>query len=815
MVAFFFSKSCLFLTLFMLYHAFGWTIDTGLTYGQQTYGHMFDIQVKQQPISIQIIDAHFSLNGINANIEIYTKRGTWVGYDSNITQWNLIHSDQVINTKVNELTRLGWLQNKVIIHAGQTQAFYIRVNGVTFEYGKTNNVTGNVFTSNDHLRLMTGISKDNFGSSIKYNVIWDGYIYYEYECDQFQLISDPGTYTLYATQNQIPADPETICYQIESGYTCQSPHILIITDALDYDDYTFSDEYIEINYTKNGVKQKQYNDCYDESEVCSCCNKFITCVNEAVNDTSFENGILYQWSFKNGPGVDALCSGRTMDIEMKLTCLGTKSPTPAQTKIDTSHCDEYIEINGYGDHVLHAFARDQNSKRVLCWTISPEFTCYNPHLSVISKQIDYDNIGEWVRPTYRINRTTVTDYGECRGGALHRCDLTLNCVDSNIDGPLIYGSVYEIELDISPNVHSSCNPIRTIDAIVTISCNGTNNPTLYPSILPTESPSLPTPILLNSTEPTIATNSPVSLSSVTPSIVPSIIPSVIPSVIPSQIQSTTNFSSTTVNPTNHTETSQPPSGNQTPNPTEFPSKTPSFVTTNTTSITSSETTQIPSSNNDSERKPLLLKASGLVIIITISVLLFCVIMCLAITCAYRIGVNKTKQKVIEAVMKPENNSSTFTSTPNGAIEISPMSLNKQLRPKRLHSVSEDQINGYLSTPGSDRGPLHTSREVIAMQQEILTIAKSDSLVEGNNDGITTNNGILPTPGNEDSINMDDLYDGVTQNELPNDNDPTIDIDDINTGVYTTTGNNNDNNSVSNASDNEDILYTNTQTNGET
>ena len=568
-------------------------ITTNLTYGMQTYGHMFDVVSTQQPINIQNIGLHFSLNNFRSNVKIYSKKGSWIGYDSNITEWTLIHQTSVI-TSSNALTNLGILQINVIIPAKETQAFYIIVTGSTLEYGNTSYITGNVYKSDNNIQLLTGIAKGDFTESVKHNAVWNGYIYYEYECDEFKMIDQPGTYSLRAYQDEIVVPGEKICYQIDKGYSCKDPYISIIAKGIDIDQYSSYNEYIEIKYNKDGITQKVYDHCHDANP-CLCCGKNITCVNEYVADNIFESGIIYEWTLTNGDDVDALCTGpETMDAQIILTCNGTKTPTLSPT-ISTSnpstitlapttnptitptmsptHCQEFVEINKAGSYPLKAYATQTSAERTLCWTVSPNYTCYYPELTVVTKEIDYDGNNEWLRSIFRINGGNVKNYGQCKGNTINNCNLKINCVDDKIQDPLTHGNLYEVRLSIGSQVHSFCSPPRTMDADVTITCYDSNSPTMnptIPSMFPTRYPTA-APTFFPSIEPSIRTQNP-TLNTIAPSQDPSMEPTMSPTQA-TTIATLLPSDAPTMRIINVTSTTDQVSAN----PTLTPSKSPSVT----------------------------------------------------------------------------------------------------------------------------------------------------------------------------------------------------------------------------------------------
>ena len=728
-----------FMIMLILKHCLSqFRLNTGLTYGLQTYGHMFDIISVNEPIRINAIHLHFSMENIQANVDIYSKKGTWNGYENNTNHWTRIHNQIITSNSVNSITYLSSLQSSIIIPAQERQAFYIRVNGVSMEYRNDSNITGNVAVSDFDVQILTGIAKDDFIGSSIYNAVWSGAIDYDYLCDNFQMISTPGSYVLNALQFTEQAPAFKACYQIAKGYTCASPHISIIVNSIDMDQYLYDGlmEYVRINLNKDGVAHKLYGNCFD-SVPCSCCGRQLSCVNEFVDGGSFESGIIYEWELLNGADVHALCTGSTitMNADIRLNCSASVSPTisptinpTAQTDIPTiltsmpsnnptiitssptlstnnltimtsgpttftanptvmptvnpttitdnptssptPYCSEYVEINAHGDYTLTGYGTEMNIRRVLCFEIAYNYTCYNPFLTVITKSVDYD-VGdeEYLRTVYSINKTVIKDYGKWQGGVNNRCDLRYYSVYEGLNGPLIYGNTYEIIMTIGTAVHALCNPLRTMDVDVTISCYSSDSPTANPSVSPTISTTNPT------ITPTLSTNQPSNAPTLSPSITPTIVtndPTISPSHSPSTlfptISPTNDPTRFTLDPTippsilTSSPTISPSTAQPTILPTSLPSKNPTIKPTIPPSVTN---------NRASANAKFSMSSTAVIIIIVLGIALFCVSICLVAVCAYQIGAKKTMQKIHKNMTETAQDykSSTFTSTTPNNVEL--------------------------------------------------------------------------------------------------------------------------------------------------
>ena len=511
------------------YYAETFTLEPNLEYGSQVYGQMFDIVCIKSPIIIKRFDLHMTLDGGVTSIEIYTKQGSYTGYENNSSEWERIYSDSIRVITSNDWTILSDFLNPITVLAQQTQAFYIHLIGTSqLEYSNISITSGNEVISDDNIQLLSGIGfYTTFDAIFGYNSPWNGRIHYINACDQFQMISETGQYMLSAYQTKDPADTYTICYQISHNYTCWDPYINITTNAIDYDQYGNNNEYLTIKYFKDDSIQEN-TDCYDESlHPCLCCGASINCVSNYTGDIIFNSNTLYKWVLQNGPGVHAYCNpARTMDADIILTCNNepTSSPTAIPTKSPTAlieTCYDYITIEGDGEYSLNAYATELLAERVVCWDIIDGYTCYNPVINIKTKSIDYDQVtDEYLHIRYGVDDNYAIDFGECRGGSYDRCDIIIDCVNYTAPEPLQSGHLYQIKLNIGEDVHGYCDPKRTMDADVTITCSPTINPTTNPTIYPTITPTILTrmPSETPSVIPTESTNIPSAIPTESPTV---------------------------------------------------------------------------------------------------------------------------------------------------------------------------------------------------------------------------------------------------------------------------------------------------------
>ena len=144
-----------------------------------SHGVMFDVRAINM-IQILGFDIHMQGGGKFFTVEVYTKVGTYKGFETNTTRaaWDRIQTAIGIESKgEGSLTPLPLLSNPIVIPARVRQAFYIRLsaNGLYYTAGDSE---GSLHVSNENLELYTGIGLvDLFGPSASPR-IWNGIITY-------------------------------------------------------------------------------------------------------------------------------------------------------------------------------------------------------------------------------------------------------------------------------------------------------------------------------------------------------------------------------------------------------------------------------------------------------------------------------------------------------------------------------------------------------------------------------------------------------------------------------------------------------------
>ncbi len=139
-------------------------------------GNMFDVTTFGNPITITSLD--LNLAGTNT-VDLYTKSGTYVGYDTTPSAWTLVATATVVSAGTG-VPSIFTVPN-IVLPANAVTGFY-----VTTTTGELNYTNGANTYSNSDLELTLGIGKEYpFGTSFSPRT-WNGTINYT-------VNSGPGT----------------------------------------------------------------------------------------------------------------------------------------------------------------------------------------------------------------------------------------------------------------------------------------------------------------------------------------------------------------------------------------------------------------------------------------------------------------------------------------------------------------------------------------------------------------------------------------------------------------------------------------------
>lgn len=153
------------------------SITTFFTGGNSFAGNMFDVaNVSSSPLYINSFDIHLQTGGTGANISVYYTPNTYVGQESDSSQWTLMGTDTVDSAgdTVPTPVAIGGL----VILPGESYGFYVTVSNypaAAMAYTNGSNVI-----SNADLSLTLGVGKGNpdFTGATFTPRTWNGTIYY-------------------------------------------------------------------------------------------------------------------------------------------------------------------------------------------------------------------------------------------------------------------------------------------------------------------------------------------------------------------------------------------------------------------------------------------------------------------------------------------------------------------------------------------------------------------------------------------------------------------------------------------------------------
>lgn len=202
----------------------------------------------------------------------------------------------------------------------------------------------------------------------------------------------------------------------------------------------------------------------------------------------------------------------SMNIDIDISCISSNILSICKKQ-------NHVFIQGSGTYSINVI--DNETSVNACFEVQNGYSCYDPHVYIKYKQIDYDaidEINEYLELQYKINGNNQYLYKKCNGGLANaECERTFDCINEYISTTYnnrtqwISGELYQFTFNLGENVDALCNGAK-LDATIQVTCyneNGTTlSPTKYPTFdeykIETSMPTLPT--LHPTFEPTIPTN---------------------------------------------------------------------------------------------------------------------------------------------------------------------------------------------------------------------------------------------------------------------------------------------------------------------
>ncbi len=135
--------------------------------GSGAEGIMYEINAIRDVI-ITSLDFH-SATGASSNVdvEVYTKPGSFLGFEGDASAWQLVHRDTISTNSRNTPTPLNGFDTSVFVQGGTTQSFYLYTPNKIMYLQPTNLADGDLAYSDGNVQLFAGagVAQAKFPSS--------------------------------------------------------------------------------------------------------------------------------------------------------------------------------------------------------------------------------------------------------------------------------------------------------------------------------------------------------------------------------------------------------------------------------------------------------------------------------------------------------------------------------------------------------------------------------------------------------------------------------------------------------------------------
>jgi len=155
-------------------------VSTAMDGNFESYGNMFDVRSLHRNITIHTLSFLTVTKNTNETFRVYTKSGSYVGAEMNISQWTRVASGATAGRGEYEFTRIPFESfTPVTVVAGSTRAFYVTLTAphIIYKEGFTDDF---VVGRNEDLEIVTGMGVISFPSDNQFVAprSWRGSIHY-------------------------------------------------------------------------------------------------------------------------------------------------------------------------------------------------------------------------------------------------------------------------------------------------------------------------------------------------------------------------------------------------------------------------------------------------------------------------------------------------------------------------------------------------------------------------------------------------------------------------------------------------------------
>ena len=157
-------------------------------------GNMFDLQVRSSSLLLTGIDVNLSVAGSTGNlVSLYTRLGSYVGFDSNAAGWTLRDSVSVTSAGTGNATFVNL--SDFILDADKLYGVYVTLSNYVANSTSMRYTNGSNSYANADLSLTLGIGRGepDFTGLVFSPRTWNGSIYYDLATTS---VPEPGSLAL-------------------------------------------------------------------------------------------------------------------------------------------------------------------------------------------------------------------------------------------------------------------------------------------------------------------------------------------------------------------------------------------------------------------------------------------------------------------------------------------------------------------------------------------------------------------------------------------------------------------------------------------
>lgn len=129
-------------------------LETVMNGDNGSYGNMFDVQSKNE-IVINALEFYCALKE-NVTYEVFTKSGSYLGYEESPGNWTMISNGTVLALGPNVTTPTLDFSDPLLLMSGSLQSFYITLLQPDIRYSEAEE-EGSLIVEDDYLKMFTGV----------------------------------------------------------------------------------------------------------------------------------------------------------------------------------------------------------------------------------------------------------------------------------------------------------------------------------------------------------------------------------------------------------------------------------------------------------------------------------------------------------------------------------------------------------------------------------------------------------------------------------------------------------------------------------